>query len=262
MTRKQPHAFTLIELLVVISIIALLVALLLPALNHARESAKHAVCLNNQRQMALATLCYVEEHDGFMPPSDFLPSPNYWPRTLLPWVTNEKVYECPVRIFDQHIAYCPNGLMWLFWAAWNPSRGKPTNFNSIKSASRVVLMREDTEDFGMVQHGRTTGFTNLAANSRPAFMYWHSGNPGTYSSGGRHFRGGGGADPWGFDTISFYDGHVTTEPMELVVERQAASTHWYEFPFVPAAAQGNPASKAFVPNGPQPGAQWWTYYDW
>ena len=58
------RAFTLIELLVVISIIALLVAILMPALNKAREQATGSVCLANQKALVLAWLQYADEYDG------------------------------------------------------------------------------------------------------------------------------------------------------------------------------------------------------
>ncbi|NLZ06114.1 MAG: prepilin-type N-terminal cleavage/methylation domain-containing protein [Phycisphaerae bacterium] len=58
------QGFTLIELLVVIAVIALLLALLIPALGAAREQARRAVCLSNHRQLTLAWLSYAHEHDG------------------------------------------------------------------------------------------------------------------------------------------------------------------------------------------------------
>jgi prepilin-type processing-associated H-X9-DG protein/prepilin-type N-terminal cleavage/methylation domain-containing protein len=59
--------FTLVELLVVIAIIAILVAMLLPVLSRARDSGRNAVCINNQRQLGLASLLHVDEHDGNLP---------------------------------------------------------------------------------------------------------------------------------------------------------------------------------------------------
>ena len=66
-TKKRLYfltAFTLIELLVVISIIALLIALLIPVLGRARELGQRTVCLSNLRQLTLAWLAYASEYDG------------------------------------------------------------------------------------------------------------------------------------------------------------------------------------------------------
>lgn len=61
---KDRRAFTLIELLVVISIIALLIALLLPALGSARRSAQDIQCLSNQKQQGVAFHVYAADHGG------------------------------------------------------------------------------------------------------------------------------------------------------------------------------------------------------
>lgn len=61
---KRTRGFTLIELLVVIAVIAVLMAILMPSLNRAREQAKGVTCLNNQKSMALAYIMYADENDG------------------------------------------------------------------------------------------------------------------------------------------------------------------------------------------------------
>ena len=61
---RQPRGFTLVELLVVIGIIALLISVLLPALNRARDAARTVQCLSNVRQMAIASMMFAREHRG------------------------------------------------------------------------------------------------------------------------------------------------------------------------------------------------------
>lgn len=94
--KQVQRGFTLVELLVVISIIALLLSILMPSLNKARESAKRIVCKNNIRQVGLAHIVYAQDYRGMFyiarnpyanpsgPATQFYGNtfhnyPNYWP---------------------------------------------------------------------------------------------------------------------------------------------------------------------------------------
>jgi prepilin-type N-terminal cleavage/methylation domain-containing protein len=72
MFRRRPprRGFTLIELLVVIAIIAILAAILFPVFAQAREAARKTTCMSNQKQLALATLQYIQDYDEMFPGSN------------------------------------------------------------------------------------------------------------------------------------------------------------------------------------------------
>src|SRR5688572_14076213 len=72
MRAHRKHGFTLVELLVVIGIIAVLIAILLPALRKARQAAVTAACLSNLRQIGMAFHIYANDSKGWLPS----PGPN------------------------------------------------------------------------------------------------------------------------------------------------------------------------------------------
>jgi prepilin-type N-terminal cleavage/methylation domain-containing protein len=91
---KIQNSFTLIELLVVIAIVAVLAALLLPAIKNAKESAKSLVCVNNLRNLALAAHLYANDHNDKFPDCIAEPSAGDY---YFYWVAYVRHYLGPVN---------------------------------------------------------------------------------------------------------------------------------------------------------------------
>ncbi|HVT30678.1 MAG TPA: DUF1559 domain-containing protein, partial [Lacipirellulaceae bacterium] len=92
----RQNGFTLVELLVVIAIIGILVALLLPAIQAAREAARRAQCQNHLKQIALAVLNYESAKKKF--PPGFVSQPSQfeswgWPIFILPSLEEQSLYD-------------------------------------------------------------------------------------------------------------------------------------------------------------------------
>jgi len=101
---RHPKGFTLIELLVVIAIIAILAAILFPVFAKAREKARQSSCLNNEKQISLAIIQYVQDNDetyGFVDNlgavGGWPGSPDYrrWQDNINPYVKSSGVFQCP-----------------------------------------------------------------------------------------------------------------------------------------------------------------------
>ncbi len=92
MTRRRPKAFTLIELLVVITIIGILTAILLPAVQAAREAARRTHCQNNLHQIGIALHHYHDAHGNF--PSGIIdPNRTLWTGLLLRYIEQGPLYD-------------------------------------------------------------------------------------------------------------------------------------------------------------------------
>lgn len=124
MARAKGRGFTLVELLVVIAIIGVLIALLLPAVQMARESARRTHCLNNLKQIGLGMHNYHDVNGG-LPPGrarlDYLT----WPVLIMPFIEEENLYnqfDIKVRYNSQSAAAVRTGVDTFYC----PSRRQPT----------------------------------------------------------------------------------------------------------------------------------------
>ncbi len=164
--RRAVKKFTLIELLVVIAIVAVLAAMLLPALNGARERVKEVACKSNLRQLGFAIASYRNDHN------DWLFGKAYVEWLSRPWErmfidqgylpANRKVMICPAESASGYYGYMPNRYL---WASTNPASAPAAHLDGdvkrVKTTiSETIVLCEQRHNwgslFGAYHHPQTT----------------------------------------------------------------------------------------------------------
>jgi len=163
---KRLLRFTLIELLVVVAIIAILAALLMPALSSARDTAKSALCQGNLKQIATSLGMYMTDYQGFVPPvhtASAPPPPGFsygsWREVTMAYLRNGKSMVCPsdqdlanyisvtsssatMLKYGQIASYAEN----YFFTIWKGTGVYPGSYkeSSIKSPSTKVICADNS----------------------------------------------------------------------------------------------------------------------